>query len=74
MAILDAYLATHMISPKLLRADQFAAFMEDRQKQFLTLIAKATGKAAYTGPSDEEGETAEADEDAMEAERTITEV
>lgn len=71
-AILDCYLASHMISPELLRTDKFAEFMQDRQKQLLALIEKATGKAAYTGPSDDEGDTAEADEDAAEAELTIT--
>lgn len=70
-AILDGYLVSHMFTPELLRADKFAEFMEDRQKRLLTMIEKATGKAAYAGPGDEEGETTEADEDATEAERTI---
>jgi hypothetical protein len=70
-AVLDGYLSSHMIAPELLRADQFADFMEDRQKRLLALIEKAMGKAAYTGPGDEEGETTEADEDAAEAKHTI---
>jgi hypothetical protein len=69
--ILDGYLASHMIKPELLRTDKFVEFMEDRQKQLLAMIEKATGKAAYVGPSDEEGETAEAEEDAAEAKLTI---
>ena len=68
---LDSYLVSHMTNPELLRADKFSEFMEDRQKQLLGMIEKATGKAAYSGPSDEEGETAEADEDIAEANLTI---
>lgn len=70
-AKLDSYLVSHMIAPLLLRADTFPEFMEDRQKRLLTLIEKATGRAAYTGPGDGEGETSEADEDATEANLTI---
>jgi hypothetical protein len=54
-----------------LRADSFEAFMEDRQKRLLALIEQATGKAAYTGNVQEEGEDVEADEDTVEAEGTI---
>jgi hypothetical protein len=45
--------------------------MADRQKQLLGLIERATGKAAYTGSVQEEGEDVEADEDTAEAELTI---
>ena len=65
---LDAYIASHLIDPSLLRADSFDSFMEDRQKRLLELIAEATGKTAYTGNIQEEGVDIEADEDATEAE------
>jgi hypothetical protein len=44
-AVLDGYLATHCISPALLRADQFDAFMAERRKALLVLIGHATGHA-----------------------------
>lgn len=68
---LDVYLKSHLADPALLRADKFAAFMDDRQKQLLALIEQAMGKAAYTGSLAEEGEDAEADEDTTEADLTI---
>ncbi len=68
---LDFYLKSHLIDPSLLRTDNFDAFMEDRQKQLLTLIEQATGKAAYVGSVQEEGEDVEADEDTAEAELII---
>ena len=68
---LDAYLASHLIDPLLLRADRFEDFMADRQKRLLALIEQATGKAAYAGSVQEEGEDAEADEDTVEAKLTI---
>ena len=68
---LDAYLKSHLIDPSLLRADSFDAFMEDRQKQILALIEQATGKTAYLGNVQEEGEDVEADEDTVEAELTM---
>jgi hypothetical protein len=68
---LDICLKSHLIDPSLLRADRFEDFMEDRQKQLLSLIEQATGKAAYTGAVAEEGEDMDGDEDAVEAELTI---
>jgi hypothetical protein len=68
---LDVYLRTHLIDPSLLRTDSFDAFMVDRQSRLLALIEQATGKAAYTGNVQEEGEDVEADEDTMEAELII---
>ncbi len=68
---LDAYLKSHLINPSILRADNFEAFMEDRQKHLLVLIEQATGKVPYTGNVQEEGEDVEADEDTVEAELTI---
>lgn len=60
---LDAYLGSHLIDPSILRADNFEAFMADRQKRLLELIERATGKAAYSGDQREEGEDVEGDED-----------
>jgi hypothetical protein len=69
---LDNYLGSHLIDPALVRADDFEAFMEDRQKRLLALIEQATGKAVYTGGVDaEEGEEIDMDEDTAEAEFTI---
>jgi hypothetical protein len=68
---LNDYLKSHLIDPELLRADNFAGFMEDRQKRLLSLIEQATGKSAYTGSAAEEGEDIEEDEDSVEAELTI---
>lgn len=70
---LDAHLRSHLIDPNLLRADSFDAFMADRQRRLLALIEEATGKAAYAGTVEEEGEDVEVDEDAAEAELTIRE-
>ena len=68
---LDGYLESHLINPALLRADAFDAFMVDRQKRLLALIEQATGRAAYLGDVQEEGDDVEADEDTIEAELTI---
>jgi hypothetical protein len=70
-ARLDTYLTSHLIDPSLLRADDFDAFMAERQKRLLGLIEQATGKAVYSGNVQEEGEDVEADEDTVEAELTI---
>lgn len=70
-ARLDIYLRSHLIDPALLRTDSFDAFMRERQKRLLALIEQATGKAAYTGNVQEEGEDVGADEDTAEAELTI---
>lgn len=69
---LDEYLITHLIEPSLLRSDGFEVFMADRQKQLLRLIEQAMGKTAYIGDAGEEGIDVEVDEDAVEAEMTIT--
>lgn len=70
-ARLDVYLSSHLITPSLLRADDFNAFIADRQKRLLSLIEQATGKAAYIGDVQEEGVDVEVDEDTLEAELTI---
>ena len=69
---LDEYVRSHLIDPNLLRSDAFETFMADRQEQLLALIEHATGKAPYIGPVEEEGVNAEADEDTMEAEMTVS--
>jgi hypothetical protein len=68
---LDGYLTSHLIDSQLLRADGFDAFMVDRQKRLLALIEQATGKTAYGGSVQEEGEDVEVDEDTVEAALTI---
>jgi hypothetical protein len=67
-AKLDVYLRSHLTDPAKLFADDFAGFMEDRQRQLLTLIEQAMGKAAYGGTVAEEGE----DVETSEAEMTIS--
>ena len=70
-ARLDGFLSSHLIDSTLLRANDFDAFMADRQKRLLELIEQATGKTPYTGQVPEEGEDAETDPDEIEAEKTI---
>jgi hypothetical protein len=70
-ARLEGYLASHLIDPSLLRADDFEAFMADRQKRLLALIEQATGKVAYAGSAPEEGTDLEGDQDTIESEMTI---
>ncbi len=67
---LNAYLDSHLITPKLIRDDDFGAFMADRQQRLLTLIELATGKTAYAGESGDEGIDAENDADTVEANMT----
>jgi hypothetical protein len=69
---LDGYLTSHLINPSLLRTDSFDAFMADRQKRLLELIERATGRVAYAGAVQEEGEDMDADQDTIEAELTIS--
>lgn len=68
---LDNSLSSHLVNPLLLRADDFEAFMADRQARLLALIEQATGKSSYRGDVADEGQDAEQDDDAMEAELTI---
>ena len=68
---LDTYLSSHLIEPELLRGDDFERFMADRQTKLLALIERATGKAAYAGDIEEEGQDVEDDEDTVEASLTI---
>jgi hypothetical protein len=43
---MDALLESHALSPRLLRADDFEGFIEDRRRRLGRLIEKAMGKAA----------------------------
>jgi len=70
-AQLDAYLASHLIDPKLLRADDFRAFMDDQQAKLLALIEKAMGKAAYRFGAADEADTEERNDETAEAEMTM---
>ena len=65
-ATLDRLLASHHLDPKHLRADDFELFMADRQRRLLTLIEAATGKRAYVGDVEDEGEDVDADREADE--------
>jgi hypothetical protein len=69
---LDGYLRSHLIEPNLLRADDFDGFMVDRQKRLLSLIERATGKAAYAGAMQDEGVDVEGDADTIEADMTVS--
>lgn len=62
----DEFLRSHLIDPKLLRGNDFLAFMADRQRRLLALIEKATGKAVYAGDVAEEGDDVESLEDGDE--------
>ncbi len=68
---LNAYLSSHLIDPAILRSDDFETFMADRQKRLLGLIEQATGKAAYTGETPEEGVDVAVDEESVEADMII---
>jgi len=68
---LDTYLRSHLIDPFFLRADNFEAFMRDRQERLLALIELATGKTVYQGDSSADGEEAENDEETAEAKLTM---
>jgi hypothetical protein len=67
---LDNYLLSHLIDPALLRADDFHAFMEDRQERLLRLIEQATGQSVYR--SETGVDEAETDAETAEAELTMT--
>jgi hypothetical protein len=70
-ANLDAYLRSHLIDPSLLRADDFAGFMHDRQQRLLALIEQAMGKQVYKGEDVEEDAEVERDDEAAEAALTM---
>jgi hypothetical protein len=68
---LDVYLVSHLIDASLLRADDFEAFMRDRQQRLLSLIEQATGQSVYRGQEPGEGHEAENDDQTAEAELTM---
>lgn len=49
-ATMDSILSSHALSPKLLRADKFEEFLEDRRSRLLKLIEKAMGKQTLSQP------------------------
>lgn len=54
---LDEYLASHAMDPVLLRADDFAGFMADRESRLLAMISRATGHTiTRSDAAPEEGE------------------
>lgn len=54
---LDRHLASHALDPALLRADAFDAFLLDRERRLLKLIAEATGHSIVAAAEPiEEGE------------------
>lgn len=63
-ATLDHHLASHLIDPALLRADDFQAFIAAREKALLKLIEQATGRSAYRGDADEPEQEADPSSDA----------
>jgi hypothetical protein len=66
-AQLDDYLASHAMDPALLRADDFAGFMADREERLLAMIAEATGHPVIrTDVASEEGEDVPQDDEGYE--------
>lgn len=68
-AALDSYLQSHALDPKLLRADEFDQFMQDRQRRLIELIERATGNLVYQDQATSLSEEIDADEE--EALQTI---
>lgn len=67
----DLYLASHLIDPTHLRADDFDRFMLERQQRLLTLVERATGQSVYRGDQQDDEQGAETDAETTEAELTI---
>jgi hypothetical protein len=65
---LDDYLESHLINPAKLRSDDFAGFMQARQRLLLRLIEQATGQPISGVQTVEEDES---DEETVEASLTI---
>jgi len=64
---LDEYLASHAMDPLLLRADDFAGFMADRESRLLAMISRATGHAiTRSDAAPEEGEDVEQDDEGFD--------
>lgn len=68
---LEHHLETHLIDPALLQADDFEAFVKDRQERLLKLIENATGISIYRGDVQDEGDDVPEDEGDM-AEQALT--
>ncbi|WP_062014893.1 DUF262 domain-containing protein [Aureimonas sp. AU4] len=67
---LDEALKSHLITPKLLRADDFEGFMTDRQHQLLVLVEAAMGKPSNqntAGLPDDPESAADHDDDDVDA-------
>ena len=71
VSTLEHHLETHLIEPRLLRADDFEVFVEDRQERLLKLIEQATGISIYRGDIQEEGDDVPVNGDDM-AEQAVT--
>jgi len=70
---LDDFLISHLIDPSLLRADDFDAFMIERQNALIVLIETAMGKQTAAPEGFEQSDFPdELDEDQEEAEFTVT--
>lgn len=64
---LDQYLASHAMDPDLLRADDFAGFMADREARLLAMISRATGHAiTRADAAPEEGEDVMQDDEGFD--------
>jgi len=69
---LDGYLRSHLIDPALLRANDFNAFMRDRQQRLLDLIEAATGQKVDRADREDEGQDVESDDETTEARLTMS--
>ena len=69
-AVLDQYLASHLIDPVRLRADAFETFMADRQERLLRLIEKATGQTILATSAGGVATDDETDAETLESELT----
>ena len=64
---LDQYLASHAMDPDLLRADDFAGFITDREAKLLAMISKATGHTiTRADAAPEEGEDVMQDDEGFD--------
>lgn len=69
-ARLEGHIASHVIDPALLRADDFDGFFAARRDALLSIIEKAMGQKAYRGEASDEPEVdaAETEDEAAEME------
>lgn len=58
---MDELLASHALSPSLLRSDNFDDFLEDRRRRLVALIEKAMGKQVVFAGEEEEYDIADAE-------------